>query len=66
VVKQSCTSSAVEEVLAELKAMREIGMIVPDHADAYCRSNPAEIDEYRISMKVSEIADLVIFLSSGE
>lgn len=65
-VKQSGTSFAVEEVLAELKAMREIGMTVPDHADTYCRNNPAEIDEYRISMKVSEIADLVIFLSSGE
>lgn len=65
-MKQSGTSFAVEEVLAELKAMREIGMIVPDHADTYCRNNTDEIDEYRVSMKVSEIADLVIFLSSGK
>jgi hypothetical protein len=58
-------SSPVEAVVLELSEMRKLGMAVPDGADAYVRDNPAEIEEYRTSMKVSEIADLVIFLASG-
>src|SRR3546814_20324229 len=50
-------SSPVEAVVIELSEMRKIGMSVPDGAEAYARANAAEIKEFRISMKVSEIAD---------
>src|SRR3546814_2002367 len=53
-------SSPVEAVVIELSEMRKIGMSVPDGAEAYARANAAEIKEFRISMKVSEIADHVI------
>lgn len=58
-------ASPVEAVALELSEMRKIGMSVPEAAEIYVRANPAEIEEYRMSMKISEIADLVIFLSSS-
>lgn len=57
-------ASPVDAVALELAEMRKLGMSVPEAAEIYVRANPAEIEEYRISMKISEIADLVIFLSS--
>lgn len=55
-------SADVDDLISEFTAMKEIGMDVPEKAFEYARANPDEIEEYRISMKFCDIADLVISL----
>ncbi|WP_425953059.1 hypothetical protein [Ralstonia pseudosolanacearum] len=47
-------------VMAELAAMRELGMNVPKDAEAYVRTNEQTLQGFRDNgMKYSEIADYV-------
>lgn len=49
-----------DEVILELKAMKEMGMRVPTKAFKYVEAHQEEMAEFRVSMKYADIADYVI------
>ena len=51
---------AAKEVLADIKALKKIGIILPSGVAKYVKQNPKEIQEYYDGgMKISEITDHV-------
>jgi hypothetical protein len=51
--------SVAAEVTKELQEMQKLGVPVTAKQLAYPGAHPEEMAEYRVNMKISEIADLV-------
>jgi hypothetical protein len=55
--------SVSDQVIKELTELKKLGIRVTAKQLAYPSDHPAEMEEYRVSMTISEIADLVLDLA---